>query len=522
MRNSKLKIILLMGVSLLTAGEVFACRASRDFKHNFMITFGKEAGIHAYGTGEGSTILPQAIDKCTEEAGNYLMFSKGVFMPSLVSDVADISLDGDLPDNNKCRIENALFNKEWDLDQKKSLVRRQHAFLNKCAFINVAEMTGRPLRYRAQQKYCTVTTLGPSLVRLEGDYCFLQINPSYNLAISMGIKPECANVDVLRELNLDYGDIEATLNSYIAGDDSGASSELTPIGSSKYRFTLQAPEDLIPLSEDLGTESPRFPSIYSVNINPGELKFAPAGEERVSLDMYLSVDNTPTVICKESPCAHPSTFNVPIAAEVEIFKKLSNGRFQSIDGWPIGGIAQGNWRGLFRLPQQVIDGIGFKKGERYKVVVTMIDPYDDYYLYVARATQFLIDLRGANGVAGLDSIPSLSPLTSLAGLPPMTGLPSLSSADLNQDIEISLRYFRRLGATRLWPTYYSTLCDPSHGACFPAGKQKFWNRFTTEFDIGDLNDEGVFGLSNITVLKESSKSVVMNKGLKSFPSYTCE
>ncbi len=522
MKNSKLKIFLLVGVLLTSAGEVFACRASRDMAHNFVVTFGKKPAINVYGTGDSSTLLPQSIDKCDQEAGNYLMFSKGVFMPSIVSDVADVSLDGKIPDNNKCRIENALFNKDWNLDQKKSLVQKQHAFLSKCAFITVADMTGRPLRYRNNQKFCKITAQGPSAARLEGDYCFLQINPSYNLAITMGLKPECANEEVLRELQLDYGDIEATLNSYIAGDDSGLSTDLTPIGAGKYRFTLQAPEEMTPLSEDLGTESPRFPSTYSVNINPGQLKFSPAGEERITLDMYLSVDNTPGNECKNKPCAHPSNYNVPVAAEVEIFRRMSNGKYQSIDGWPIGGIAQGNWRGLFRLPQKTIDGIDFKKGERYKMVVTMIDPYDDYYLFIAQSTQFLIDITGANGVAGLDSIPSLSPLMSIAGLPPITGLPSLASQDLNQDIQISLKYFKRLGMTRLWPTYFSTLCDPSHEKCYAAGKQKFWNKFTTEFEVGDLNDENVFELSGVRVLKESPGSVILNKELSDFPTYTCE
>ncbi|MBV2167381.1 MAG: hypothetical protein KUL82_01630 [Bdellovibrio sp.] len=522
MKTNKITLLFLLGGLLMTAGEVFACRASRDMKHSFALNFDEAPAVRVYGDGVGSTLLPQTIDKCTESAGKFLMLSKGVFMPGLVSDVADISLDGEIPNDKVCRIENPIFSKPLDHNQKKSLVKRQHQFLKECTFITVAEMSGRPLRYNAFQPFCKVTNMGASMVQMEGDYCFLQINPSYNLAISMGLKSQCANLEKMRELGLEFGDIEASLNSYVTGDDTGMSTEVDPIGSSRYRFTLQAPKNFIPLSDDLGMEAPRFPATYEAEMNIGELRFRPSGSERVDLDMYLSVDNMNAPFCKEGLCAGASTYNIPVAAEIEIYRIDASGKKSFVDGWTTGGIAQGNWKGLLRLPQHTIDGEGFKAGDNYKVIVTMYDPFEDFYIFLSQAEQFLIDLKGANGVAGLDSIPSLQALTNLTGLPSLMGLPDISSGDINSDLEMSLSYFKKLGATRLWPTYYSKICDPSHGSCLVPGKQKFWNRFTANFQIGGMSSAGIYDLKKIHVVKESPMGIIMDRQVPTLPRYSCE
>lgn len=516
------KSIFLFGVLLLMAGEVFACRTSRDIKHSFVIDFTQAPVIRPYGDGTNSTILPQMVEKCTESAGKYLMLSKGVFMPTQVSDVADIFLDGDIPTPNLCRIENPIFAKGVDFDQKKSLVLRQQKFLKQCTFISVAELNGRPLRYKHEQERCKVTNQGASIVQLEGDYCFLNINPSYNLAVTLGVKPECLHIDTMKELGLEFGDIEAALNTYVTGDDTGLSTEVDPIGSSRYRYTFQAQESMLKLSEDMGPEAPRFPDTYNAELNMGDLQFAPAGDQRLDLNMYLSVDNFHNSVCKNGLCVNPSNYNIPVAAEVEIFKIEQSGKQTFVDGWSTGGIAQGSWQGLMRFPQQSIDGASFEKGQAYKVIVTMIDPFEDFYIFLNRAEQLLVDLKGVNGVAGLDTIPSLNSLHLLPHLPNLLGLPNITSNDINGDLATSLAFFKQLGATRLWPAFYGNLCDPSHGQCFQASKQKFWNRFTTTFTVGDLDDQGTYKLENIRLVKESPNKVIMDKKIKSLPRYTCE
>lgn len=522
MKNLNTKAIFLLGAILLMAGETFACRTTRDLKHSFAINFDMTPAIRPYGDGTNSTILPQMVEKCNESAGQYLMLSKGVYMPTQVSDVADIFLDGDIPTPNLCRIENPIFSKGVDFDQKKSLILRQQNFLKQCTFISVAELNGRPLRYKNQQKNCKVTNQGASMVQLDGDYCFLNINPSYTLAVTLGIKPECANKETMKRLGLEFGDIEAALNTYVTGDDTGLSTQVDPIGSSRYRYTFEAPETMLKLSEDMGPEAPRFPDTYNVEVNMGDLQFMPSGEERLDLGLYLSIDNFNKSVCKDGLCVNPSNYNIPVAAEIEVHRIEKSGKKTYIDGWATGGIAQGHWQGLMRFPQQTMDGANFKKGENYQVVVTMIDPFEDFYIFLNRAEQLLIDLKSMHGVAGLDSIESINSLHLLPHIPSMLGLPNITSTDINGDLSSSLAWFKQLGATRLWPTFYGNLCDPSHGQCYQASKQKFWNRFTTTFTVGDLDEGGFFKLENIRLVKESPNKVIMDRKLKTLPRYTCE
>lgn len=515
-----------MGTLFVFNHSTYACRASRDMKHSFYIHFGKKPQIQSYGDTNNSTILPQTIDNCNQNAGKFIMLTKGVFSPTLVSDVADISLDGQIPSNNICKIQNPIFLKPLNFEDKRSLVKKQHDFLNKCTFISVAELNHRPLRYNQNQKFCKITKTGESMAQMEGDFCFLNISPNYNLAVTLSIKPECISAEKYKEFNLPFGDLEASLNTYVVADASGMSTDADPIGSSRYRMTFQPPKSIVPLADDNGEFGPKFPLTYMAEVNMGDLQFKPSGNQRFTLDMYMSVDNMGKTQCsKEGFCSSPTSFNIPVAASVELFQtnKINGKRLKKyVAGWTMANTAQGSWKGLVRMPQQIIENYGLKKGKQLQMVVTMMDPFEDYYLYIAQAQQFLINLKGMNGVVGLDSLPTLQSLTNLVGIPSLAGLPTITSKDLNSSIDDSIAYFKKLGHTRSWPTYYSKLCDPSHAKCYQAGKQKFWNRFVTDFTLGDIDSTGAFSLKDVHLIKETPDHVVMSSQLSSLPRYTCE
>ncbi len=519
--NLKIMTVLILGGGIISASDALACRASRDLKHNFFVTYENQTAIKPFGDGPGSTILPQAIDQCRTSAGKYLMFSKGVFLPGIVSDVADISFDGVLQPET-CRIENPLFSQDMKIDQRKSLVAENHKFLSQCTFIDVAEMNGRQLVYENQQKSCKVTEIAKGIIRLEGDYCFLSINPNYLLSVQMGIKPECANPEKLKSLGITLRDIEASMNTYVTGDATGLSTDVDPIGSSRYRFSLQPHSKMTPLSEDLSEDDPRFPSTYSVEVNMGNLTITQVSEQRLALDLSLSVEQVTKKVCYDGLCTAPAEYGVPVVADVEIYDVTKSGTRTFVDEWMVGGVVVGGWKGLFRTQQHFIDEHVFIPGKRYEMVVTMYDPYEDFQVYLKRAEQFLIDLRSANGVAGLDQIEPLSPLGQLIGLPYMSGLPGINSSDINGDMERVLRFFKKLGSDRQWPVFYSQLCDPSHGTCYQAGKRKFWNKLTTRFGVEKVDSTGVQKLVNVNVSKQSPDKSIYSKNVPALPKYTCE
>jgi len=139
-----------------------------------------------------------------------------------------------------------------------------------------------------------------------------------------------------------------------------------------------------PLIDSGDNESLQFPAEYNVDIHMGELNITSTS---FGTNLYSSmfVSNISKNNCLKGFCTSPSSFLQPVYGEF-LFDKMialnkSDIKLENIDQWYSGGMAGPNWEGLIKGATHIIRNTQLELGQRYRLTLTFIDPYDDYILF---------------------------------------------------------------------------------------------------------------------------------------------
>lgn len=501
-------------------GAFAGCKMSRDPKMNYFISTESKA-LGMFSEAAESPRAPSVIERCQLDSGKFLMLSLGVRRPTLNSDVADVSFDGKLTDT-KCSIDNSFLKEQPNYSERSKIVEQQHKVLRTCTYLQIFDLDNKPIEFQPEQKNCTITRMPTGSLKAEGDLCFVRIRPINRFAVSTVVKDECRDANFLKANNIAPQDIEAALNAYVVGDASGISTDVEPIGSTKTRLYIAPHSKLLNLSDDFGPENPRFPTEFNADVHMGELKIR-GSKETFTVDMSLLVNNRSKRSCYQGLCASPSDFDVPVVGQVELYEIQKSGKENYIDAWWHAGLVNPNWQGLMKSGPHVLNETELKSGTHYRMTVTFVDPAEDFTLFIKDIQQMTIDLKGLQGTAGLDSIAPIMALTSLVGLAPMENLPSMSSPNMEVEMERILKTLQKFGQDRQWPSYYDDVCNSSRASCVKAGKSKFYSKLTLDFTMGEFNTEtGSWDLNNYIAKRESSVFGSYNMKLKALPTVACE
>lgn len=494
-----------------------ACKMSRDQKFNYFIN-GSANYSGMFWEGKSTIFTPTVIEKCQQSAGQYLMLSLGVRFPTLVSETSDISFDGKIQEGI-CSLKDAP-KPVQSFDEKKQIFASNHAFLRKCTHLEVYDLDNRPIQFKPNQVACQIRSIGNGTFRLDGDFCFLKINPANRFVVSITINDECKSEAYLKQNGFEAQDVEAALNAYVAGDDSGTSTELDPLGTSRARVYIQPKAGTLPLTEDDDVRTPRFPTIYAPDIHMGGLKLAGSGQTW-TLDMSLFVDNRTDKVCTQGVCTRISNFNVPVVGEAN-FYSVKGAKRELLDSWWHAGIAVANWQGLLTGISKNINEVEFKVGDKYSLEVVFVDPFEDYTLFAMAFQQFLIDLKAVEGTAGIDVIQSLQGLANLSGLSPLRALPNLSSGDFTAELDRVLLALSGLNKDRQWPAYYEKICNPVLKNCIAAGKSKYFAKIRADFEVAGFDEmDGSVQFKNVRIARDSKVADSYEKSVTGFTRQTC-
>ncbi|MDG0814898.1 hypothetical protein [Bdellovibrio svalbardensis] len=518
--KSVIGVLTLLAVVFHGSGAIAGCKMSRDPKMNYFISYENKA-LGMFSEAAEKAQAPSVIERCQLDSGKFLMLSLGVRRPTLNSDVADVSFDGQLIDT-KCSIENSFFKEQPDYSERSKIIEQQHKVLRTCTYMQIFDLDNKPIEFKPEQSHCKITRMPTGSLKAEGDFCFVRIRPINRFAVSTVVKDECRDVNFLKANNIAPQDVEAALNAYVVGDDSGLSTEVDPIGSTKTRLYIAPHSKMLNLSDDFGADTPRFPTEFNADVHMGELKIR-GSKETFTVDMSLLVNNRSQKSCYQGMCASPSDFDVPVVGQVELFEVQKGGKENYIDAWWHAGLANPNWQGLMKSGPHVLNETELKPGTHYRMTVTFVDPAEDFTLFIKDIQQMTIDLKGLQGTAGLDSIAPIMALTSLVGLPPMENLPSMSSPNMEVEMERVLKTLQKLGQDRQWPSYYNDVCNSKRASCIKAGKSKFYSKLTLDFTMGDFNIEtGSWDLNSYTVKRESPVFGNYTVNPKALPTVSCE
>ncbi|QDK37259.1 hypothetical protein [Bdellovibrio sp. NC01] len=520
LNKSVTAVITLLAIVLQGNGALAGCKMSRDPKMNFAISTETQS-ITGFGEAADTPQAPSVIERCQTDSGKYLMFSLGVRRPTLNSDVADVSFDGQLIDT-KCSVANSFLKDQPDYQERAQVIDKQYKALRACTFLQIYDLDNKPIDFTPSQDHCQISRQQNGTLKMEGDYCFLRIRPNNRFAVTTIIKDECRNAAYMSAHGIEPQDIEASLNAYVVGDASGISTDVDPIGATKTRIYIAPHSKLLKLSEDFGAETPRFPTEFNADVHMGELKIRGANET-FTVDMSLLVDNRSKKSCYNGMCASPSDFDVPVVGEVELSEVRRDGTLNYMDSWWHAGLANPRWMGLMKSGPHILNETELKPGMRYHMTVTFVDPLEDFTLFTKDIQQMVIDLKTLQGTAGLDVITPLASLGNLTGLVGLDNLPSMSSPNMDTEMERILKTLEKLGKDRNWPSYFDDICNSSRASCVKAGKSKFYSKLSVEFTIGELDpNEGIWTLKDYVVKRESPVFGNYTTRPEALPTVTCE
>lgn len=499
------------------------CQMSKDYKFNFFSDFSENTlGMFSVN---GDRLPPTVIENCKGASGKFLGFGLGLRQPYLTSDTSDVSFDGSIRPEI-CKIKNEPTPLVTFAD-KKSHFEKQFKTLRACTSFEITQLDNKPINFTADQKYCTITKLPNGKLAAKGDFCYLRITPDLRVAMSIVMNQDCANEAFLAEQGLQPGDMEALLQAYVVeAEDSMVTENM--IGSSKVRVTILPTDKFLPINQDLGPESARFPTTFSADVNMGDIKLrddSTPREARSFIDLSVFADNRSGRKCVGTLCAGSGDYEVPLAAQAELLE-VNGSKKTLVDSWYAGNaidpFVKAQWQGLFRMGRYTIEGYQLKPGHRYELSLTFFNPYDDYLMLVKHYEQILIDLTLMNGTAGKDAIQPISSLRGLMGLPELKSLPALGAGDINVELEKVRQFFNKLGANSAFPPYYDKACR-DNGSCVNLNKIGHYLKLKTQFNLGPVNeDDRSYTLTQVQVVKESPLLPSYQKTVPALPGLECQ
>lgn len=498
------------------------CQMSKDYKFNFFTDFA-ENNIGMFSVN-GDRLPPTVVENCKGASGKYLAFGLGLKQPYLTSDTSDVSFDGTIRPEI-CSIKNEPTPLMPFID-KQTHFAKQFQTLRACTSFEITQLDNRPINFTADQKFCKITKLPNGKLAAKGDFCYLRITPDLRVALSIVMNADCAKREFLEKEGLQPGDMEALLQAYVVESEDSMVTE-NMIGTTKVRVSILPTDKLMSINPDLGPESARFPTTFSADVNMGDIKLrddSTEQEARSFVDLSVFADNRSGRNCIGTLCAGSGDYEVPLAAQAELFEVVGNQR-TTVDSWYAGNaidpFVKAQWQGLFRMGRYTIEGYQLKPGTRYEMVMTFFNPYDDYLMLVKHYEQILIDLTLLNGTAGKDAIQPISSLRGLLGLPELKSLPVLGAGEINIELEKVRQFFNKLGSNSAFPPYYDKACKGAN--CVNLNKIGHFLKLKTQFNLGPINeDDRSYTLTNVTVSKESPLYTGYNKSVPALPELECK
>ena len=478
--------------------ESRACVASRDPRANYFLSYEKPyAGLFADGVAV-KDIRPTIVDRCEGASGQYLMIALTLRTPKANGRTADISFTNKFKDDS-CKIINNPFPVAQPYEDKLAFFENQYQLLRACTFYDIVEIDDNEIILPGSQPASKIEVLGKNHIRAEGDFVYLKVRPNNRFAIGVGLKSECTHTSTIKMLGLEPGDLQALLNTYLAGDASGNTTDLTAIGSTRIRLALTAGSDLMKVSAlDEPKEKPSWPTTFQTGVEFGALSIKPENDARTKVDFMPLVDNLGAKKCKAGICSSENSFQVPIAGLVEI-TDLNGYRNKVIDSWYFGASAPGQYQGFLESASKYLDPGLISVGKRYLLEMTMVDPYEDYLLFRSGVSQMMIDLSNLGSVAGLDVIQAFGGIASITGMKSITGLSGMVGSDAAQIIQSAMSELNDFKGPQDWPPYYNLVCLGKSGNCYTRGQSKFIKKIGAEFTVGELKEDRSYQLENMRI-----------------------
>lgn len=478
---------LLLSAGFFIASSAYACQVDKIRSLNLAVSTDQQA-VSIY-QDEGQAVDIPVINVSNCQGNKFLMIALGPEVMEFDDNTRGLNFTGEFG-NRRCELSGSPFPVPETVDRRVEKFGDDWKFIKSCVDVVVEEGGPQDIRLPNEQVGCDLKQIGKKKISFNGGYCFLK--PSFNSSISveLKIKPACQNAESLKKLSLKVNELSAGLNFYTAGDASGNSLDLTALSNTQIKFSINPLKKLIPASEDYGLIYPTFPEVWTApDIHLSKMILHKTRSGQLSIETPFLVNNNCSSKCDGNLCQSPCDYSQPIVGEFSLYE-MNKGKKEIITSWHDGGIAPGRYQGVIRGIQNELPLEYLEVGKKYLIESVFLDPKYDYEIFKKRIRSILTRFNARIGGIGNSGIPGIGEVPVLGEsqtLPSLGTIPDIIFDEPIDDVSRVVRNLRSLLSFRLWPPYYTNICNESN--CIIPNKN--FLTLGVEFEVTGLSEEEV-------------------------------
>lgn len=522
--SNQLIAILFIAYALLFAPSINACEPVAPAHMGIAVDLDSGLELFYNNKTQHSQRPSISLDGCQSTARDrkFLMVGVAQENPILTNETQGFVLN-EIFEVYQCSIKNApeFQTTQSSMDRYLRLLERR-TFLNNCLQIQVTDFSPAGIRYPEVQPSCQIERVSESSVNFTGAYCFFEPHQTSTYSIHAQIKQECRDpkqISKLFEAEVTLEDFSLLLNTYIAGDASGKSPDLTAKSVTNLRISYNPINNMIPVSENFGEERPRWPSNWHAsNVHFGPLTIENSDRNYDKIKLPFLVDSRCERVCQGDFCSSACDYSQPLAAELALYEVVK-GKDEFIRQWYDGGVVPAQFQGFIHGLGMEIPKNVFEEGKTYKIKAQFMNPSYEFAFFAGRVAR-IIGLR-TNHIGELsrnsriNQIPRISVIEDHELIPQVPRIRSLNFeyrpfGDFTQ----VLTRFRSHLHNAFWPPSLEKMCSANNERCAPVDTTaielelefKIDRAFGNEFILKDMKETRRSKLDQMTYVKRSRQS----------------
>ncbi len=500
-----MKLFLSLTLFALTWNS-FACKPSAPREINVHVDL--EKGIRKFYTSK--RLLDErpnlSLDSCRDLANSkkYIMLGLGLENLVLTNDTMGFNFTPQ-EETLDCKLENNPFSYQETREDRFANNQRKREFFDRCVVVQVTEFNKNvELRYPEKQSGCDIKKVSKWSVDFSGSYCFFQPYPESEISVHLDLKQECIKKETLAQKKTTLSDYTALLNTYIAGDPSGFSPDLTALTTTSVRLSMTPTSDILPLNDDFGSDRPRWPTTWEgADIHFGELDIVSFDDSYDEIKLPLVANTHCERKCVGNLCSSPCDFAQPIVGEFTLYENVG-GKREFIKLWHDGSVASPNYQGLLHgmgvtVPKNVLE-----TGKNYEIEAIFREPELDFRYFsgrVNRELRFQQNYIGPLARSGnINLVPQISTIGTPGNIPEVPVIRNLSFENSELDgLSRALNTWQAKLDNTFWPPFFDQMCGAGNCLASGTGFVKLNFKFTL-----DKNRSGGFEVKVQKVTRDSN------------------
>lgn len=502
--------------------QAFACKVSAPISLNLFTDLDEKSAYYFKDNFVLDKPLVFNVTGCEQTASGKkaLMIAVGTEQYGREDTKRSISFTGEFSDD-QCTITPSPV-PIMPFSEKFEYFKRKNDYLKNCVEVQVINTGLRPLAYSATQKGCTINKISNQEAIFQGGFCFFKPTADSNYQVSLRIKKECRERQGLQNILQGPQELTGAINFYVAGDDSGASPDLTSLKSTPMTISVNPTATLMPIAFNNGVISPLWPGQWIFpKIYPAKLAITSSGDS-YKLQTPLLVSHQCPSRCVEGICSGPCDYALPIAGEF-ILKEILNGKEIYLSSWYDGGVVPANWQGLIWGQGQLIDKSFLQKNHRYKIEFNLIDPKIDFNIFKNKMKKKLGNLNARLGrIAAGETIGEIG---SVPEIPVGPGIPNIGGINTSignsvGDLDAALMTLNSRLSLGNWPPLYDESCSSDLSNC--KRTPSYVLKYELTFDILDDNNGSSVDIGNFIIKRRTPFEADYDDTPMELPQVVCE